>query len=88
MNITFTILVDCPWCEIKASHASSKHVQTKFESVKKEKWSETKQVKGRNEPANIVQVFEVICKLKADIDPDTLAQTIYDNTQRVFFSNS
>lgn len=82
------IETDCPWCEIKASHASSEHVQTKFESVKKEKWSEAKQVKGRNEPANIVQVFEVISKLKADIDADTLAQTIYENTQKVFFPNS
>ena len=76
---------DCPWCEIKTSHASLKYVQTKFDSVKKEKWSEGKLVKGRNEPANIVQVLEVIAKLKPDYDLDQLAEIVYESSRKVFF---
>ena len=45
---------DSPWCEIKASHAGFKYVQTQFPSVKKEKWQNDKLVKGRNEPCNIM----------------------------------
>lgn len=50
------IETDCPWCEVKATHAGHAHVKTKFSSVKKEKHviGTDNQVKGRNEPANIV----------------------------------
>lgn len=44
---------DCPWCEIKQTHPSFKSVQTKFDSVKKEKYKEGLMVKGRNEPCTI-----------------------------------
>lgn len=44
---------DCPWCDIKQTHPSYKNVQTKFESVKKEKYKEGFMVKGRNEPCTI-----------------------------------
>lgn len=45
---------DCPWCEVKPSHAGFKYVQTSFEKMKKEAWKSDKMVKNRNEPANIV----------------------------------
>lgn len=48
------IETDCPWCEVKPSHAGFKYVQTKFPSVKKEKWKLGEQIKGRNEPSNIM----------------------------------
>lgn len=50
------IETDCPWCEVKPTHPGFKHVATKFPSVKKEKYSveSDNQVKGRNEPVNIV----------------------------------
>lgn len=44
---------DCPWCEIKPTHPSYSYVQTKFNSVKKEKYVEGSMVKGRNEPSTI-----------------------------------
>lgn len=44
------IETDAPYCEIRNSHAGSKHVKTKFKSVKKEKWNAECLVKGRNEP--------------------------------------
>lgn len=47
---------DCPWCEIKPTHPGYCHVVTKFETDKKGKHSveSGRQVKGRNEPVNIV----------------------------------
>lgn len=44
---------DSPWCEIKQTHPSYSHVQTKFNSVKKEKFVDGSMVKGRNEPCTI-----------------------------------
>lgn len=47
---------DCPWCEIRPTHAGFKYIskanQT-FPSVKKEKWNATCLIKSRNEPVNI-----------------------------------
>lgn len=48
------IETDCPWCEIRPTHAAAKDVITNFPTVKKEKWQIDKLVKGRNEPCTIV----------------------------------
>lgn len=48
------IETDCPWCEIRPTHAFAKDVITHFPSVKKEKWQLDCMVKGRNEPCTIV----------------------------------
>ncbi|CAG9795905.1 unnamed protein product [Diatraea saccharalis] len=50
------IETDCPWCEVKQTHPGYKHVITKCATVKKEKYSVDSdcQVKGRNEPGNIM----------------------------------
>ncbi|XP_003738865.1 putative deoxyribonuclease TATDN1 [Galendromus occidentalis] len=84
-NDRLMIETDCPYCDIKPTHASYKHVKTFFESKKKERFEETKQVKGRNEPQNIVQVLEVIAAIKGEEDVDHLASQIYENTCKVFF---
>ncbi|KAG9508495.1 putative deoxyribonuclease TATDN1, partial [Fragariocoptes setiger] len=78
------IETDCPWCGIKSSHASFKFVKTRPLSVKREKHSPDKQVKDRNEPENIVQVFEVLSAIREE-DSDKLAQQLYENTQALFF---
>lgn len=50
------IETDCPWCEVKPTHPGYTHVVTKFPSLKKEKYTvgSGNQVKGRNEPVNIM----------------------------------
>ena len=52
------IETDCPWCEVKASHAGYQFVKTKladsFPTVKKEKWKDGCMIKGRNEPNAIM----------------------------------
>ncbi len=76
---------DAPWCGIKNSHPSSKHVRTKFEEVKKEKFVAGKMVKDRNEPAKVVEVVEVIAAVKG-VDVAEIAQASYQNTMKVLFS--
>ena len=44
---------DAPWCEIRPTHASAKHINTKFDykiAKKPDKWTQGGIVKGRNEP--------------------------------------
>ncbi|XP_059057969.1 deoxyribonuclease TATDN1 [Achroia grisella] len=79
---------DCPWCEVKPTHPGYRHVMTKFTSVKKEKYDieSNNQVKGRNEPVNIVQVLEILATIRKE-NIDELAKTVYDNTTKLFFSN-
>ncbi|XP_018331871.1 putative deoxyribonuclease TATDN1 isoform X2 [Agrilus planipennis] len=77
---------DCPWCEIRPSHAGYKYIskENHFQSVKKEKWSADFMVKNRNEPANIRQVFEVLAAIRNE-DPNSLSEIIYNNTLKLFF---
>jgi TatD DNase family protein len=54
-NDRILIETDAPWCEIKSSHASYKHLKTKFPTVKKkEKWQKDSMIAGRCEPAMIM----------------------------------
>ena len=55
-NNIHVLFSDAPWCEIRPTHAGSKHIKTTFPSKKKEKWEAGSCVKSRNEPANIVYV--------------------------------
>ncbi|XP_045777745.1 putative deoxyribonuclease TATDN1 [Maniola jurtina] len=82
------IETDCPWCEVKPTHPGYSHVITKFPSVKKEKYSveSDSQVKGRNEPVNIVQVLEILAAIRKE-NIGELAEAIYNNTNKLFFSN-
>ncbi|XP_069674396.1 deoxyribonuclease TATDN1 isoform X2 [Periplaneta americana] len=75
---------DCPWCQVRPTHAGAKFVKTTFPSSKKEKYKENMMVKGRNEPANIVQILEIVAGVKEE-DVETLCNTIYQNTNKLFF---
>ncbi|KAF7398555.1 hypothetical protein HZH66_006452 [Vespula vulgaris] len=78
------IETDCPWCDVRASHASAKDVITHFPAVKKEKWQPNRMVKGRNEPCTIVQILEVLARIR-DEEEEYLCNQIYKNTMKVFF---
>lgn len=78
------IETDCPWCEIRPTHASAKDVITHFPFIKKEKWQSDKMVKGRNEPCTIVQILEVLARIR-DEEEEYLCNQIYKNTMKVFF---
>ena len=64
------IETDGPWCEMRASHASSGYLKDwpgkegMAKSVKKEKWVEGAMIKGRNEPCTIGAVAWVVAGVK------------------------
>ena len=81
------IETDGPWCEIRASHASSKYLQddgpTMPKAVKKEKWQKGLMVKGRNEPVAIAQVAYVIGRVKG-IPAEQVCEAAWRNSIRMF----
>jgi TatD DNase family protein len=89
---------DAPWCDIRPSHAGAASVKTKLGPVKdKKKYEAGCLVKGRNEPCNIRQVYEVVAGFKrgdgnnnnntgeaAGEDLD-LCRAVYTNSLSMFF---
>ncbi|KEF61823.1 TatD DNase family protein [Exophiala aquamarina CBS 119918] len=77
---------DGPWCEIRPSHASSQYLKdgpAVPKAVKKEKWQKGLMVKGRNEPATIVQVAHVIARVKG-ISVEEVCEAAWRNSTRMF----
>lgn len=78
------IETDAPWCEIKPTHASHTLVRTPIVAKKKEKFEKGLPVKGRNEPAAIRQVIEVLATVRGE-DVHELSEIVYGNTMKMFF---
>ncbi|EGD83670.1 hypothetical protein PTSG_12148 [Salpingoeca rosetta] len=74
---------DCPWCEVRPSHAGFQYVKTKVQAKKADKWEDGKYVKSRNEPALITQVLEIVSGCKGE-DPEVVAEHAFTNAQRMF----
>lgn len=75
---------DAPWCEIRPTHASAKHVQTQKPMAKKpDKFVWGTGVKGRCEPWMVAQVCEAVAAVKG-VDPAAVARHAHFNTRRVF----
>ncbi|KAF9938455.1 TatD DNase [Modicella reniformis] len=84
---------DGPWCDIRSTHASYKHL-TKMtaeqeaifnpSSKKKERFELGAMVKSRNEPCTMGQVLCVMAALR-EMNSEELAEIIHHNTMKVFF---
>ena len=81
------IETDAPWCGIKPTHASYKHVISHFTTKKLEKYDSNYMTKDRNEPCTLIQVLQVLSAVRGR-DIRVLSEVIHNNTQRLFFSNS
>lgn len=69
------------------SNKGSKFIQTKWPTTKKkDKWTKDTLIDGRYEPAQIVQVLEVIAGCKNE-NIDTLANQFHANTMSLFFND-
>lgn len=51
---------DSPYCDVRPSHAGKHYVSTTHQARDKKKFDAGMLIKGRNEPCNIVPVFEVV----------------------------
>lgn len=78
---------DAPWCGIKNTHASKALVTTEFPTKKREKFEKGWIIKDRMEPCMIVQILEVVARLK-EMDPHELCQIVYENTMRLFYQSN
>jgi TatD DNase family protein len=74
---------DCPYCEIKSSHAGFSHIKTTFEKKTDKKFEFGKMVKSRNEPCQIIQVAEVIAGAKG-IGVEEVANACYQNSLALY----
>ncbi|XP_068146306.1 deoxyribonuclease TATDN1 [Drosophila tropicalis] len=84
-NESIMLETDCPWCGIRPTHASHKHITTKFPNVKKkEKWTAETLIDGRCEPCQISQVLEAIAGIKQE-PKEKLAEIYHQNTLDLFF---
>jgi TatD DNase family protein len=80
------IETDAPWCDIRPSHASYKHLtKQSLDTIKSQKrrdrFQKGFQVKSRNEPSNIHFVLDVVSSLKK-LPRDQVADQLYKNTKR------
>ena len=80
------IETDGPWCEMRASHASTKYragAPPLPKSVKKEKWEKGMMIKGRNEPLGIVQVAYAVAGIKG-LPIEEVCKAARKNSVRMF----
>ncbi|XP_056636784.1 deoxyribonuclease TATDN1 isoform X1 [Diorhabda sublineata] len=78
---------DCPWCEVRPSHAGYKFISKEnlvMPTVKKEKWNPEQMVKSRNEPCNIRQILDIVASIR-NANIDLLCEQVFDNTMELFF---
>jgi len=59
---------DCPYCEIRETHASNSMVRTRWTALDRKKYVKDHLVKGRSEPCMIRQVAEVVAAVQGKID--------------------
>ena len=76
---------DCPYCDIRNSHASSKYVKTQIPKVTKEKYlcNPVKMNKDRNEPCTMIQVVEVVSAL-LNVSEEEVCAKAWQNTMEMF----
>lgn len=78
---------DAPWCDIRPSHAAHRLLKQVHgaPAIDRKKHRPDARVKGRNEPSSMVQVLAAVAACR-NAGEDEVAQAVYDNTMRMFFT--
>lgn len=75
---------DCPWCDIRPTHASFEHLRTTFRTKKEKQYNRVLAkdfcVKNRTEPCHVAQVAEVVAGVKS-LD---VAEVVLASNRNVF----
>ncbi|CAB9522957.1 Putative deoxyribonuclease TATDN1 [Seminavis robusta] len=74
---------DCPYCEVKRTHAGFHHVKTTFPTKQEKKFEKGVMVKGRCEPCQIIQVAEVLAGVK-EIPLQEVADQCFENSLKLY----
>ena len=77
---------DCPWCGVRKTHASYPLVKTFLERCNvKKRYEEGKMVKERSEPADLIQILEIVAVVHGRTIQEIATET-YRNSHKMFFS--
>ncbi|CAI5734628.1 unnamed protein product [Hyaloperonospora brassicae] len=79
------IETDAPWCDIRPTHAGHCYVETSWQSKKADKYKPDCLVKGRNEPCTLIQILEILSRIRCESRED-IAVNAFRNAERVFFN--
>lgn len=75
---------DCPYCEIRKTHAGYRWVQSQWKTVSYKKYEPGSCVKGRTEPCHIRQIAEIVSQIHK-VSVEQVAKHAFHNTMKVFF---
>jgi TatD DNase family protein len=78
---------DCPYCEVKRTHAGFHHIKTTFPAKQEKKFELGVMVKGRCEPCQIIQVAEVLAGVK-ELSLQDVADQCFENSQKLYGWNA
>lgn len=75
---------DCPYCEVRSTHAGFSHIKSKWPAKDKKKYSPDAMVKGRNEPCQIRHACEILAAVRG-LKEEEIARAAFNNSMRIFF---
>lgn len=75
-----------PSCVIKDKHSGYHHIKSRFSQVKNSEYEAGKLIIGRNEPCTIVQLVEIVAKVKG-IDEKEVMKAVWDNSNKFIGKN-
>ena len=78
------IETDSPYCEVKKTHDSFKHLSVDLPKSKDfRKYDKRVLVKGRNEPCRITEILDIISSV-ISIPKEIIAEQTFLNSQKIF----
>ena len=74
---------DCPYCDVRKTHAGYSHIKTTFDAKPEKKFVMGHPVKNRQEPCHVIQVAEIVAGVQ-EKSLAVVADTTYQNSLDLF----